>query len=199
MMQSCVACDCSDAWSAIPAGAASAIKAEVEAEVEALVEAEVEALADVVEALKAAEVDVFSGLLVFWTADVVGRLASRLAGRTVTRAASASNSSISDCSQWERLRRTDGIVGLGFVRDAGTGSADVCRIAGAVEGGTSGALVSSPAKGPLPLGRPLPFTVIGSITFKMGNSSRRLRSSHQNSWKSSLVRALSSTSFSNSW
>jgi hypothetical protein len=62
---------------------------------------------------------------VFWTADV----ANRLAGRTVTRAAAASNSSIPDSSHWERLRRTEGFVGLGFVPDAGTGNDEVCRTA----------------------------------------------------------------------
>jgi hypothetical protein len=95
-------------------------------------------------------------------------VANRLAGRTVTRAAAASNSSIPDSSHWERLRRTEGFVGLGFVPDAGTGNDEVCRTAGAVEGGASGALVSSPAKGPLPLGRPLPFTVAGSFAEKWG-------------------------------
>lgn len=65
IMQSCVTCDCRDARPATPAGVAGAI------------EAEVEALANVVEAFVAAEVDVCSDHLVFWSADVAGRLAGR--------------------------------------------------------------------------------------------------------------------------
>lgn len=73
-------------------------------------------------------------------------------------------------------------LGLG-----GGGWTAVSSAAGAVEEGVS-------LKGPVLLGRPLPFTLSGSLMSRIGNSSRRLRSSHQKEWKSSLKRTSISVS-----